>query len=214
MYELWLKALHGCVLCAAVLLCRPQGVGPRRAGAESAGACGTLTGEVWLTLCSCRAQRCACAALHSVQTMGCNRAWGSYALPSLVHGNDAKYCCARTAACACMLLQAQFPYTVRVESTITESNGSSSMASVCGGCLAMLDAGQRPLSLGGSFAPTTHEPNLAHSATLTVYPAWLRLLAVVRSKRCPQYLGPYSSRGLCVLQVCRCLRLLRASPWA
>jgi hypothetical protein len=30
---------------------------------------------------------------------------------------------------------------VRVESTITESNGSSSMASVCGGCLAMLDAG-------------------------------------------------------------------------
>lgn len=35
----------------------------------------------------------------------------------------------------------QFPYTVRLESTITESNGSSSMASVCGGCLAMLDAG-------------------------------------------------------------------------
>ncbi len=36
----------------------------------------------------------------------------------------------------------EWPYTVRVESTITESNGSSSMASVCGGCLAMLDAGQ------------------------------------------------------------------------
>lgn len=35
----------------------------------------------------------------------------------------------------------EFPYTVRVESTITESNGSSSMASVCGGCLSMLDAG-------------------------------------------------------------------------
>lgn len=34
-----------------------------------------------------------------------------------------------------------FPYTIRVESTITESNGSSSMASVCGGCLAMMDAG-------------------------------------------------------------------------
>eukprot|EP00250_Pteridium_aquilinum_P012990 c21065_g1_i1 orf=186-3056(+) len=34
-----------------------------------------------------------------------------------------------------------FPYTIRLESTITESNGSSSMASVCGGCLAMLDAG-------------------------------------------------------------------------
>lgn len=34
-----------------------------------------------------------------------------------------------------------FPYTVRVESTITESNGSSSMASVCGGSLALQDAG-------------------------------------------------------------------------
>ncbi|KAG1368455.1 putative polyribonucleotide nucleotidyltransferase 1, chloroplastic [Cocos nucifera] len=34
-----------------------------------------------------------------------------------------------------------FPYTIRVESTITDSNGSSSMASVCGGCLALLDAG-------------------------------------------------------------------------
>ena len=34
-----------------------------------------------------------------------------------------------------------FPYTIRVVSEITESNGSSSMASVCGGCLSMLDAG-------------------------------------------------------------------------
>lgn len=35
----------------------------------------------------------------------------------------------------------QFPYTIRVESNITESNGSSSMATVCGGCLALMDAG-------------------------------------------------------------------------
>lgn len=35
----------------------------------------------------------------------------------------------------------QFPYTIRLESNITESNGSSSMATVCGGCLAMMDAG-------------------------------------------------------------------------
>lgn len=35
----------------------------------------------------------------------------------------------------------KFPYTIRLESNITESNGSSSMASVCGGCLAMMDAG-------------------------------------------------------------------------
>ena len=35
----------------------------------------------------------------------------------------------------------EFQYTIRVVSEITESNGSSSMASVCGGCLSMLDAG-------------------------------------------------------------------------
>jgi polyribonucleotide nucleotidyltransferase len=35
----------------------------------------------------------------------------------------------------------KFPYTVRVVSDILESNGSSSMASVCGGALAMMDAG-------------------------------------------------------------------------
>lgn len=34
-----------------------------------------------------------------------------------------------------------FPYTVRVVSEILESNGSSSMASVCGGCLSLMDAG-------------------------------------------------------------------------
>jgi len=43
----------------------------------------------------------------------------------------------------------EFPYTIRVVSEITESNGSSSMASVCGGSLAMMDAGvplKRPVS--------------------------------------------------------------------
>ncbi len=37
--------------------------------------------------------------------------------------------------------EAQFPYTVRVVSDILESNGSSSMASVCGGSMAMMEAG-------------------------------------------------------------------------
>jgi polyribonucleotide nucleotidyltransferase len=37
--------------------------------------------------------------------------------------------------------EAEFPYTVRIVSDILESNGSSSMASVCGGSLAMMDAG-------------------------------------------------------------------------
>jgi polyribonucleotide nucleotidyltransferase len=40
-----------------------------------------------------------------------------------------------------MPTEEQFPYTVRVVSDILESNGSSSMASVCGGSLAMMDAG-------------------------------------------------------------------------
>jgi polyribonucleotide nucleotidyltransferase len=46
-------------------------------------------------------------------------------------------------------MQEHFPYTIRLESNITESNGSSSMASVCGGCLAMMDAGvpiKRPVA--------------------------------------------------------------------
>jgi polyribonucleotide nucleotidyltransferase len=37
--------------------------------------------------------------------------------------------------------ETSFPYTVRVVSDILESNGSSSMATVCGGCLALMDAG-------------------------------------------------------------------------
>ena len=43
----------------------------------------------------------------------------------------------------------EFPYTIRLVSEITESNGSSSMATVCGGALAMMDAGvpiTRPVS--------------------------------------------------------------------
>jgi len=38
-------------------------------------------------------------------------------------------------------LESSFPYTIRLISDITESNGSSSMATVCGGCLALMDAG-------------------------------------------------------------------------
>ena len=48
---------------------------------------------------------------------------------------------AKRALVAVLPSQADFPYTIRVVSEITESNGSSSMASVCGGCLSMMDAG-------------------------------------------------------------------------
>ena len=52
------------------------------------------------------------------------------------HGNLAERALAR------MIPPAdQFPYTIRIVSEITESNGSSSMASVCGGALALMDAG-------------------------------------------------------------------------
>lgn len=48
---------------------------------------------------------------------------------------------AERALLAAIPTKEQFPYVLRVESNITESNGSSSMASVCGGCLALLEAG-------------------------------------------------------------------------
>jgi polyribonucleotide nucleotidyltransferase len=48
---------------------------------------------------------------------------------------------AERALAAVMPSEEAFPYTVRLESTITACNGSSSMASVCGCCLAMMDAG-------------------------------------------------------------------------
>ncbi|NJM52334.1 MAG: polyribonucleotide nucleotidyltransferase [Blastocatellia bacterium] len=52
------------------------------------------------------------------------------------HGN-----LARRALEAVLPSEAEFPYTIRIVSDITESNGSSSMASVCGGCLSLMDAG-------------------------------------------------------------------------
>jgi polyribonucleotide nucleotidyltransferase len=56
---------------------------------------------------------------------------------------------ARRALEAVMPLETEFPYTIRIVSDITESNGSSSMASVCGGVLSMMDAGvplKRPVA--------------------------------------------------------------------
>ncbi|HEY9068108.1 MAG TPA: polyribonucleotide nucleotidyltransferase, partial [Burkholderiaceae bacterium] len=48
---------------------------------------------------------------------------------------------AKRALVAVLPDKTEFPYSMRVVSEITESNGSSSMASVCGGCLALMDAG-------------------------------------------------------------------------
>jgi len=48
---------------------------------------------------------------------------------------------AKRALLAVLPSKEEFGYTLRVVSEITESNGSSSMATVCGGCLALMDAG-------------------------------------------------------------------------
>ena len=48
---------------------------------------------------------------------------------------------AKRALVAVLPDRVDFPYSMRVVSEMTESNGSSSMASVCGGCLALMDAG-------------------------------------------------------------------------
>lgn len=60
----------------------------------------------------------------------------------------------------------QFPFTVRLESTITESNGSSSMASVCAGCLALQDAGV-PIS---RCAKKRFFPNVSRDAKRAFFP--------------------------------------------
>jgi polyribonucleotide nucleotidyltransferase len=60
------------------------------------------------------------------------------------HGN-----LARRAIEAVLPAESDFPYTLRIVSEITESNGSSSMATVCGGCLSLMDAGvpiKRPVA--------------------------------------------------------------------
>jgi polyribonucleotide nucleotidyltransferase len=70
--------------------------------------------------------------------------FGTSSRREIGHGN-----LARRAIEAVLPDEANFPYTMRIVSEITESNGSSSMASVCGGCLSLMDAGvplKRPVA--------------------------------------------------------------------
>jgi len=69
---------------------------------------------------------------------------GSTSRREIGHGN-----LARRALEPVLPDESEFPYTLRIVSEITESNGSSSMASVCGGCLSLMDAGvplKRPVA--------------------------------------------------------------------
>jgi polyribonucleotide nucleotidyltransferase len=70
--------------------------------------------------------------------------FGSSSRREIGHGN-----LARRALQFMLPDESEFPYTIRIVSEITESNGSSSMASVCGGCLSLMDAGvpiKRPVA--------------------------------------------------------------------
>jgi polyribonucleotide nucleotidyltransferase len=70
--------------------------------------------------------------------------FGSTSRRETGHGN-----LARRAIEAVLPSEEEFPYTLRIVSDITESNGSSSMASVCGGILSLMDAGvpiKRPVA--------------------------------------------------------------------
>ncbi len=62
--------------------------------------------------------------------------FGSTSRRETGHGN-----LARRAIMSVLPEDADFPYTIRIVSDITESNGSSSMATVCGGILSLMDAG-------------------------------------------------------------------------
>jgi polyribonucleotide nucleotidyltransferase len=86
--------------------------------------------------------------------------YGSYREPFMLHYNFPPYCVGETGmvgspkrreighgrlakrgVMGVMPSEEEFPYTIRVVSEITESNGSSSMASVCGTSLSLMDAG-------------------------------------------------------------------------
>lgn len=63
------------------------------------------------------------------------------------------------------MIPEDLPYTVRIVSDILESNGSSSMATVCAGCMAMLDAGiklKKPVA-GIAMGLITDEGNVKHA---------------------------------------------------
>jgi len=85
---------------------------------------------------------------------------GTYREPFMLHYNFPPFCVGETGRVgtpkrreighgrlakrgilSCMPTMEEFPYSIRVVSEITESNGSSSMASVCGTSLALMDAG-------------------------------------------------------------------------
>src|SRR3546814_9919656 len=85
---------------------------------------------------SSRRRHTRCALVTGVQTCALPICFGPPGRREVGHGK-----LAWRALRAVLPAKEDFPYTIRLTSDITESNGSSSMASVCGGSLAMMDAG-------------------------------------------------------------------------
>jgi polyribonucleotide nucleotidyltransferase len=92
----------------------------------------------------------------------------------------------------CCRSQAEFPYTIRVVSEITESNGSSSMATVCGASLSLMDAGvplKRPtpaspwvLSRKAIATPSSPTSSATRITSATWTSRWLA--PITASRRC------------------------------
>lgn len=82
-----------------------------------------LDTEIWQS-----GMYCCCLFLH-------------FSRQSVLESLDSLFFHCRSALFPTLPSEEDFPYTIRLESLITESHGSSSMASVCGGSLALMDAG-------------------------------------------------------------------------
>ena len=109
---------------------RDAGAGRRHAGHRARRAAHRRAGRRVRATASCSTTTC----LRSPPAKPA--AWARPKRREIGHGRLAK-----RALVAVLPTKEEFPYTMRVVSEITESNGSSSMASVCGGCLALMDAG-------------------------------------------------------------------------
>ena len=72
---------------------------------------------------------------------------------------------AKRGVLACMPTSDEFPYSIRVVSEITESNGSSSMASVCGTSLSLMDAGVPVKSPVAGVAMGLERLQMVHDST-------------------------------------------------
>jgi polyribonucleotide nucleotidyltransferase len=97
---------------------------------------GTGEDEQYIDALKAPTRRTSCCTTTSRPTRSVK--WAAWARPAAAKSATASSPGARCIRCC---RRREFPYTIRVVSEITESNGSSSMATVCGASLALMDAG-------------------------------------------------------------------------